>query len=154
MWSPQGSLLQIMLFFLLFKRGLKTIPLIKCPSELNGQHSFIAQEGGAVRGGGWQRMGWTVCSSEILGRSDQANYSNISWKEMAVLALSAQLIYGALVIPKWAVSGKEFPISLLYLASLKALFFFFFHMSSRLSPHMSFAVCGSLDVLAGFVICC
>lgn len=74
-----------------------------------------------------REWGGQFCSGEILGRSDQAIYSNISWKEHAVLALSAELIYSSLVILRWAVSGKEFPISLAFQVSHKAIISFFPH---------------------------
>lgn len=66
-------------------------------------------------------------SSEILGRSKWAIYSDISWKELAVLPLSAASICGSLVIlsrlclEKWKVTHwEEFPVRL---AHLRALFF-------------------------------
>lgn len=130
-WLPQGSLLMVILFH---NKSFNYNYLVhfwrnSCPrigyygvcwrhshwqnfvwieSSWTKWTTFINNIGrGIVRGGGGQGMGWTVCCSEILGKSVQAIYSNISWKEHAVLALSdVQLSL------RRTASGKEFPISL------------------------------------------
>lgn len=130
-WLPQGSLFMVMLFY---NKSFNYNYLVHfwrngCPRigyyDVGWRHSHWQNSvwiesswtkwttfinnigGGVVRGGGGQGMGWTVCSSEILGKSVHVIYSNISWKEHAVLALSdLQLSL------RRAASGKEFPISL------------------------------------------
>ncbi len=137
------------------------------------EYTTIIQIGrGLIRGGGGQRIGWTVCSGKILGRSDRTIYSDISWKELAVLAWSAELIHSSQVIlslvwektsyrlvfflytelffPTWAVDY------IMFLSAVSSLTKHHYWLISSKAPpsHTSFLVRVSLNISAGFVFCC
>lgn len=120
-------------------------------SVLLSKMGNMAVQPGRARGDG---QGTRWISSAILGRSKQAIHSDVSWKETAVLVLSATLICSAVVILRWALFEKMENDSLRRIFHLPSISqgIIVFPPEQQIKFLLSFAVRGSLRCVSRFLV--